>query len=246
MKLISTLRTLFFLINLSALTPSAFSEEFSFGIGSTVGLPNLISFDLRFPGLKRIEGGLSLGSFPADRLIQRQIALEAIPVDLQQEDPYALYPSASFKLTSFSPYFRVYFSDEGQFFFQTSYAIWRFSAALNADLQNETTDVRTRGVIAGTLTINQPLVTPSLGWRFKIANAAILDLGFGASFLLKTDPSLNVGGSLSNILTLVPDAQNSFDQAIDQAGADLENAVTELRNQISFLPAIFVGLIIPL
>ena len=225
---------LFFCLN-------AVASEQSMSVGGSVGLPNLLAFDLRYVGFEEVEFGLSFGSLPLDSLLEGKIPLDAQDVDLQQPDPYKVYPSAGFALTGYTPYLR-YYPWKSKFFFQLGYSIWRFRANLRGDLRNETSGVTSYGVVSGTLSIDQPVVTPGIGWRWKILNSFQLDVGVGVSVLQETQAAVNIGGSLNNILTVLPAAQVEFDNAVTEIQNQLDSGVGSFRNSIPVLPSVFLGL----
>ncbi len=217
------------------------SAEQSMSVGGSVGLPNLLAFDLRYVGFEEVEFGLSFGSLPLDSILEGKIPLDPQDVDLQQPDPYRVYPAASFALTGYTPYLR-YYPWKSKFFFQLGYSIWRFRANLRGDLRNETSRVTSYGVVSGTLSIEQPVITPGIGWRWKILNSFQLDVGLGVSVLQKTQAAVNIGGSLNNILTVLPAAQVEFDNAVTEIQNQLDSGVGSFRDSIPVLPSVFLGL----
>lgn len=216
-------------------------KDSSFAIGGSSGLPHLLAFDMRYVGFENVEFGLSFGSLPLNSLLSGQITLSPQDVDLQQSDPYRLYPRAGFSLTGYTPYLR-YYPSSGVFYFQLSYSMWRFLASVNGDLRNETTGTTSAGVVSGTLSINQVVLTPSLGWRWIVAQSFHLDFGLGLSFLRRTQAAVNVGGSLGNFVGLVPSAEQAFNDAVDQIESQLDTGVAALQDNIPILPSLYLGL----
>lgn len=210
------------------------------GIGAVGGLPQLLGVDLRYLGSSVLEFGVGFGSVPLNKWVKPYVTLENIPLDLGLDDEYQLEPDASYRLTGFTPFVRLY-PFGGAFYVQASYSVWKFSTSITGSLRNLDTDELTAGVVTGNLTIRQTVTTPAIGWRTWISSL-YLDFGLGLGILRQTEPSVSIGGSLSSIASASEEGREAFEQAQEDISQAVQDGVNTFREKVSFVPALYLGL----
>ena len=98
------------------------------------------------------------------------------------------------------------------------------------------------GAFGGTLNYRQPIWLVQVGWEAFFANGLYFDFGMGAGFLSAPAYSLSIGGSAIDALSIMPGGQATLDQSISQVRAQVDSAVSTLRDKVHIIPAIIIGI----
>jgi len=211
-----------------------------FGVGIVTGVPELLGVELKWMPWDILETSAGLGSAPINGFLQSQVTLSPIPVDLQTGDTFNLYPSATYSLSTVALGIKLMPWTEG-LFIKAGYQAIQFATNYTANLKNETTGGVSNGVISGTLSLSQPVVTPMLGYQFTISPRLYIDLSLGASIMLPANSTLTTGGSLASIMTLSPGGTQNFENAKADLQTQVDNAIRAYQSQLRVFPSMLIG-----
>jgi hypothetical protein len=187
------------------------------------------------------EFAVGFGSFPINGLVHSIYNFQPIPIDLQTSDTYTLNPSGTFSLSSIYLYARWYPWTSG-WFLQTGFYSMSFSANISGALVDQTQGTSSDGAISGSVSITQTMIELGPGYQIVFGSHLHLDLGVGVLYLLPGTSSTDLGGSLSNFVTLNSTANANYEAAKASLATDVNQAMSSYRDRYKFLPSAFLSL----
>ncbi len=210
-----------------------------FGIGATVGFPQLISGEIVVTALPNFEFGGGFGSFPINGIAQSLYAFSPVPIDLQTGNTFQLNPSATYSISGLYGFAR-WFPWETGFFLQFGMATLAFSAQLNGTLVNTTLNTSVSGALAGSISLNQPMLEIGPGYQVRIGDHFHLDMGLGIMYLFGASSSVTIGGSLANFASLNSTAQSNYTAAQQSVVNAVNQAMTIYQQNLKLLPSLYL------
>jgi hypothetical protein len=234
----------FYMILLSVRAGAEAGGPKNFEIEVVAGLPQIMSIQVGFMGMRPFVFGVGLGTVPIDPLLQRFIPVQNVPLNLGLPDAYTLVPSSRFSLTSASVFVRYQPQGTGSGFLgEFNIGLWRFGATVAGALRNDTAGTSTSNVATGTLDLLQPVVSAMFGYRIAFTEALGLHLQAGAIYLLKTSYTTSTGGTLTSVLPLAgAAAQADFERAKGEVETQIHQGIDNTRAYTNWLPALSVTL----
>ncbi len=216
----------------------------NFEIEVVAGLPQIVSIQVGFMGMRPFVFGVGLGTVPIDPLLQRFIPTQNVPLNLGLADEYTLVPSSRFSLSSASVFMRYQPNGSASGFLgEFNIGLWQFGATVAGALQNDTQGTSTPNVLTGTLDLLQPVVSAMVGYRIAFTEGLGLHLQAGAIYLLKTSYTTTTGGTLTSVLPLAgPAAQADFERAKADVETQIHQGIDSTRAATNWLPALSVTL----
>lgn len=211
------------------------------GLGATVGLPQLLSAEVRIVSVKNFEFGVGLGAFPANQLAQSLYSFSPIPINLQTGDTYNIYPSATYSLSGIYAFARWFPWGRGWYMSMSLHSL-SLSASISGTLKDETLGTSVTGALDASVGITQPMVDIGPGYQFLIGEHFHVDLGLGLLFLLPASSSVSIGGSLSSFVVLNSTAQTNYDNAKSSLVNAVNQAMSNYDNSLKFLPSFYLTL----
>ncbi len=210
------------------------------GVNFVGGLPELLGVQFTYQGFRSVVFGMGFGALPINALVNRAVKLSSMPLTMTSGGPYEIVPSASYSLSQYS-FFAKVFPWNGNFFVQTGYASLNASGSLVGDLRNESTGGSTAGAMTGTVRFTQPVVQFAVGWDFLFSSGIFFNAGVGASYLMVPSSTVAVGGAITNFIPLDPAAEQSFEEAKASIRSQVETGVQSIRGVTRFFPSVFIG-----
>ncbi len=230
-----------FLLGPSSAAESAHFSGKSFGLSLTGGFPDFIGLDLAYLGWSPFVLGISFGSAPIQTILSSKIPLDPIPVDFSLPDQYSLIPNANFNLYSVSAYLKYFFSKSG-FYIELLTANLTFGANVGGDLKNETSEVTSYSVVNGSARLNQVIIGMMGGFHAMVLSNLFIEGALGAGYLIFPVYSISIGGTISNVIGIVPNGEQTFNDAKLQIQTSFDSAMTAYRSSIKVLPLAFVNI----
>ena len=224
--------------------PAAAQDSLSgktFGMGVTGGFPQFIGLDLSYIGWPSLVPGISFGSAPIQQLLSSKIPLNPIPISFSLPDTYNLIPSADFSLYSVSAYVKYFFPNSG-FYLELLIASLSASANVGGDLKNETTQLLSYSVISGSAKLNQSILGVATGFRVLIFSKLFMEGALGGGYLLPPTYSISIGGTISNIVGIIPNGEQDFNNAKAQVQSSFDTAMATYRASVKILPFAFINI----
>lgn len=205
------------------------------------GAPELVGLQISVPVASWLLLGAGFGSLPINSYLQQAVPVSSVPVPISYGGPYSLYPAAQFSLTSFSVFIRAYPLGRG-LFFQLGETTLTASASVNGNLKNESSGGTAYGVLSGSATLSQPVADLHIGYELSITRGLFVQAALGVCRLLKTNYTINLGGTVAALVPLDPNADQAFSSAKDLIQTQIDGGMQKYRDAIQFLPEIFLGI----
>jgi len=201
------------------------------------GLPQLMALEAQVVLWKHWQVGFGYGYIPGlGQALGAGIKLNSQKITIPGGSIYNLVPTASYNLSTLSPFIR-FFPRDDNFYIQITYAFIRATADVTADLQPVSTTVPVTGTVNGSITVLQAVPTLSVG-NLWMSKAFFFNLSLGASFFFTTSASVSLAG-------VIPDASGSSasnQAALNAAESQMQNSIVQsvqtAKNQVFLIPSI--------
>jgi hypothetical protein len=220
------------------------SERFpnkTFGLDAVAGFPQFAGLEVSYLGWTSWVPGLSFGSAPINGLLNSKINVDPVLIQPSAGSNFLLSPSAEYSLYSFSFSLKYFFEKSG-FFLNFIYSNINFGAKIRGDLTNVDTGGVSRSAVTGNATLNQSILGLGAGYQVIIYQSLFAEFALGAGYLFPPHYSVSMGGTAVNVAALIPNGEQSLEDAKKQVQTAFDSAVGSYQASVKILPFAFINL----
>jgi len=222
------------------------SNKHTFAAGLTVGPPQLASLELAFQISRFFTIGVAVGTLPINEIVNQNVPLSPVSVDLGLSEPHSIVPTASYRFTTTSAFLRIFPwgpKDGSGVFLDLNYARWKFTASVSGNLENDSSESVLGNAISGSLTFSQPVASASIGYRFSLFSSLFAQIGAGVGYLLDSELSTSIGGTITTILPLAGEsAVAEFETVKADVDTQVKDGINSAKDVTKLIPSIFLTL----
>ncbi len=202
-----------------------------------MGPPQIVALEAQVVLWKHWQVGFGYGIIPGvGPALSNIINIPSEQYTIPGGSIYKLVPSATYGLSSLSPFIR-FFPRDDNFYIQLTYGFLRATADVTATLSPVSTTLPISGSLSGNITVLQSVPTIAVG-NLWMSKAFFFNLSLGASFFFTTTASVTLSG-------FVPDASSSTSSnqaAINTVTTQLQNSIVQsvnsVKSQLFLIPSI--------